>query len=291
MNYRITHRTRYIYNEPVSLCHNEARLLPRETDGQQCDQCRLIIDPAPTDLRERLDYFGNRVVFFTIEHPHENLTVTASSEVSVIRAPLQLDDWHHIPWESVRDALHSEGSPEILEARQFMLDSPFSSASPEVLAYAETSFPAGRPMIDALEDLMHRIYVDFEFVPDATTVSTPLEEVLQNRKGVCQDFAQLGIGCLRSMGLAARYVSGYIETLPPPGRPKLQGADASHAWFAAWLPGLGWLEYDPTNDLIPEERHVVIGWGRDYGDVTPLKGVLFSSGEHEMTVSVDVEPI
>ena len=291
MNYRITHRTRYSYNEPVSLCHNEARLLPREMAVQQCIQCRLIIDPAPADLRECIDYFGNRVVFFTIKHPHENLTVTASSEVSVIRAPLQLDGWRGIPWEAVRDSLRSEGSPEVLEARQFMLDSPFSSASPELLAYAEPSFSADRPMIDALEDLMHRIYVDFEFVPDATTVSTLLEDVLQTRKGVCQDFAQLGIGCLRSLGLAARYVSGYIETLPPPGKPKLQGADAFHAWLAAWLPGLGWLEYDPTNDLIPEDRHIVIGWGRDYGDITPLKGVFFSSGKHEMTVSVDVEPI
>ena len=291
MNYRITHRTRYIYNEPVTLCHNEARLLPREMDGQQCIQCRLIIDPAPADLREWIDYFGNRVVFFSIEHPHEKLSVTANSDVAITKTPRSLGDWPQAPWESVRDALHSEGAPDVLEARQFMLDSPLSAASPDLLAYAQSSFPPGRPMTDAVEDLMHRIYQDFEFVPEATTVSTPLEEVLELRRGVCQDFAQLGIGCLRSLGLAARYVSGYIETLPPPGKPKLQGADASHAWFAAWVPGLGWLEYDPTNDLIPEERHIVIGWGRDYGDITPLKWVLFSSGEHEMIVSVDVEPI
>jgi len=291
MNYRITHRTQYIYNEPVSLCHNEARLLPREMDGQQCNQCRLMIDPAPTDLRERIDYFGNRVVFFAIEHPHEQLTVTASSDVVITRTPRSLRDRPQVPWESVRDTLHSDSTPDGLEARQFVLDSPFSPASPELLTYARTSFPSNRPILDALEDLMHRIYQDFEFVPDATTVSTPLEEVLELRRGVCQDFAHLGIGCLRSLGLAARYVSGYIETLPPPGKPKLLGADASHAWFAAWVPGLGWLEYDPTNDLAPEERHIVIGWGRDYGDITPLKGVLFSSGKHEMRVSVDVEPI
>ncbi|MCU0558971.1 MAG: transglutaminase family protein [Desulfobacterales bacterium] len=291
MNYRITHRTHYLYHEPVSLCHNEARLLPRELAGrQQCHRCQLLIDPAPTDHSERYDFFGNRVVFFTIEQPHEALTVTAASSVSVMGPPPVPQAARTLHWEAVRDALRSGMDAETLEARQFVLDSPLAAASAAVRDYALESFAPGRPALDAAESLMQRIYGDFEFVSAATTLATPLSDLLRMRKGVCQDFAHLAIACLRSLGLAARYMSGYIETVPPPGRERLRGADASHAWFATWLPGAGWCDFDPTNGQMPGERHIVLAWGRDYGDIAPLKGVLVSSGKHEMTVGVDVEP-
>ena len=289
MKYRISHRTEYIYHEPVSLCHNEARLLPRELPFQSCLQCELAIEPQPSDRRERFDYFGNRTMFFAIEQPHERLIVSAESHIQLAREPWDLEAFGSVTWESVREILQHPDTPDALAARQFVYDSPLAMVSPELHAYAGRSFLPGRPMLSATEDLMHRIFREFEFVPDFTTTSTPLSDVLEHRRGVCQDFAQLAIGCLRSLGLAARYVSGYIETAPPPGKERLQGADASHAWFAAWIPGLGWVDFDPTNDQMPYDQHITIGWGRDFSDVTPLKGVIFSSGRHKLNVGVDME--
>ena len=289
MIFDITHRTKYVYNEPVNLCHNEARLVPRELDFQTCSQCRISIDPKPNDHRERIDFFGNRVMFFSIEQPHETLTVTATSQVALTRNPWDLATFNTLTWETVRNVLLQSDSAEAFEAVPFVFDSPLICADARLKAYAAQSFTADRPIMDAILDLMHRIYRDFEFMPNVTTISTPLADVLQRRRGVCQDFAQLAIGCLRSLGLAARYMSGYIETTPPPGRQRLQGADASHAWVSVWIPGAGWVDFDPTNDQMPVNQHIIIGWGRDYSDVMPLKGVIFSSGRHQLKVGVDVK--
>jgi len=184
--------------------------------------------------------------------------------------------------------LRSVRSAEVLDASQFVLDSPTVVVNDLILDYALKSFPPGRPLIDAVHDLMQRIFHEFNYDPEFSTIATPLKDVLEHRSGVCQDFAHLAIGCMRSMGLAARYVSGYIETEPPPGKERLVGADASHAWFSAYLPEHGWLDFDPTNNQLPGERHITVAWGRDFADVTPLKGVAFGSGEHELKVSVDV---
>ncbi len=193
-----------------------------------------------------------------------------------------------LPWETVRDRQHTDLNLEVLAAREFVLDSPLLAVFPELTAYAAPSFKPGRAVVEAVHDLMQRIHQDFEFKAGVTTLTIPLTEVLQRRRGVCQDFAHLMVGCVRSQGLAARYMSGYIETLPPPGQTKLVGADASHAWGSVFVPDLGWLDFDPTNNLIPREQHITLAWGRDFADITPLKGVLFSAGDHQLKVSVDV---
>lgn len=290
MIYRITHQTRYVYNAPVTFCHNEVRLLPREVPNQECLRARLMVTPAPTALRERIDFFGNRVSYFAVQQPHEELTVTAASEVAVHPAEPP-DPEVSPPWEGVREMLTRRTDAEAVEARQYTFDSTLVAASPALRDYAAPSFPPGRPVLAGARDLMERIFTEFKFVPGFTSVATPLSHVLKHRRGVCQDFAQVAVGAMRSLGLAARYVSGYLETLPPPGQQKLQGADVSHAWYSVWSPEAGWTDFDPTNNLLPRERHIVTAWGRDYQDVTPVKGVLFSGGGHKLIVSVDVERV
>ncbi len=291
MKYRIEHRTEYVYSEAVLSGHNEARLLPRQFDRQFCAAASLSIEPRPVDYRERVDFFGNRVVHFAVQQPHNQLVVTARSEVEVFPASPQLDYNQNRAWEDVRTAIAGAMDAAGLEARQYVLNSPMVSASRGLENYAMTSFARGRPLLEAVHDLMQRIHKDFVYDPVFTSIATPLATVLKHRRGVCQDFAQLAIGCLRSVGLAARYVSGYIETLPPPGMPRLVGADASHAWFSVYVPGVGWLDFDPTNNQMPVDRHVTIAWGRDYADVTPLKGVIFGTGSHELSVAVDMQPL
>lgn len=289
MRYRVVHRTAYRYEDEVSSAYNEARLTPRTTDGQRCLASRVDIDPPASDRRSRTDFFGNETLFFAVHEPHDHLTVTAVSEVEVTtdETPPALGD--ATPWEAVRDRLHGSGEPEVLEARSFTLDSPLVGASDALGAFARPSFPPGAPLVACGIDLIARIRAGFAYDPEATTTSTPLSEVLERRAGVCQDFAHLAVGALRSLGLAARYVSGYLETEPPPGQDKLVGADASHAWASLFVPDHGWLDLDPTNDAVVGERHVVTAWGRDYGDVTPLKGVVFSNGGgHHLDVAVDV---
>jgi len=287
MKYRITHQTLYQYHDEVSLCHNEAHLIPRNLAQQNCLNYQILVDPTPLVQHHRKDFFGNLVTYFSIESPHNVLTVTAISEVEmqphnpILTTPP--------PWEQVRETLTSSLEPDILTAREFTLESPFINAHDLVYNYAKTSFPPNRPLLDAVSHLMHRIYTEFTYDPSFTTIITPLEEVLKHRRGVCQDFAHLMIACLRSLGLAARYVSGYLETLPPPGQPKLQGSDASHAWLAVYVPHQGWLDFDPTNNQIPTTQHITTAWGRDYSDVTPLKGIIFGGGENTLTVAVDVD--
>ncbi|MFP4348014.1 MAG: transglutaminase family protein [Thermodesulfobacteriota bacterium] len=289
MNFRVIHQTRYLYSEPVSLCQNEVKLLPRDLDHQQCAGSRVVVDPSPAAFRERTDFFGNRVCYFSIQQPHRQLTVTVSSHVRITPPEAEPLPGAGQPWEKARDALRTPSTPDIIEAGQFTLDSPLIIVTHDLRDYAEASFFPGRPLPEAVNDLMVRIHKDFEFVPGFTTVATPLSHVLEHKRGVCQDFAQVAIGCLRSLGLAARYVSGYIETLPPPGKERLKGADVSHAWFSAFIPEVGWVDFDPTNNIIPRDQHITTAWGRDYADVSPLKGIIFSGGTHQLTVSVDVE--
>lgn len=287
MKYRITHTTTFSYKAKVGLCYNEARLLPRDLPHQKVLSASLEIDPLPQDYYERVDYFGNRTVYFSIQQPHDKMVVTAVSDVETGVANL-IEGAVTLSWEMARDRLRSDLSEEVVSASQFTLDSSMVSVSDELLSYAQLSFPAGRPLVEAVNDLMQRIYQEFKYDPEFSTIATPLKEVMEHRSGVCQDFAHLAIGCLRSLGLAARYVSGYIETVPPPGQERLVGADASHAWFSVYLPGFGWLDFDPTNNQVPGDRHITVAWGRDFADVTPLKGVAFGSGKNKLKVSVDV---
>ncbi len=291
MKFRVTHTTEYGYSQPVALCRNEACLLPRDTVWQQCLRSELQVDPVPADFRERSDFFGNRISHFAVQYPHEKLRVTALNEVVVSPDPQLLTAANQFPWDMVQKQLASERNPKVFSALPFLYDSPLARWSAELEAYARVSFPAGRPLGEATAELMTRIYTDFTYEPGVTTVTTPLVEVMETRRGVCQDFAHLGVACLRSLGLAARYVSGYIETLPPPGQERLVGADASHAWFSVFAPTLGWIDFDPTNNKSLGEQHITVAWGRDFSDVSPLKGVALGGGKHKVKVSVDVARI
>lgn len=291
MKYAIRHETRYGYSQPVVLCHNEARLQPRTTERQICLRSDVTVSPLTGARDEREDLFGNRVLYFAIQEPHGELIVTATSEVEITHVPASYDPSLSFPWEQALEQLRQGTSTQQREVRQFTLDSPCAAASDELRAYALPSFPPGRPVLAAVHDLSCRIHREFTFNPQSTTVTTPLSQVLANRGGVCQDFAHLAIACLRSFGVPARYMSGYLETLPPPGLPRLQGADASHAWFAVFVSGMGWLEFDPTNDQLPGDRYVTTAWGRDFADVTPLKGVIFGGGDHTLDVGVDMQRI
>lgn len=291
MKYRITHKTEYSYDAPVGQSYNEARLIPRNTGRQTLLNTALRISPLESDYRTRSDFFGNQVAYFSLQEAHKTFSATAISEVQILPQPGWLDFSQGMAWESVRQTLKDGQDATLLDARQYVLDSPYISTSPQLAAYADPSFTPGRPLVEAVNDLMQRIHRDFVFDPEFTTVATPLADVLEHKRGVCQDFAHLAIGCLRSHGLSAKYVSGYIETLPPPGKEKLVGADASHAWFSVYLPDMGWMDFDPTNNQVPDEQHVTVAWGRDYGDVTPLKGVIFGGQHHELKVSVEMEKL
>lgn len=287
MLYRIHHTTTYTYAEPVSLCHNLVHLTPRPTARQECLRTQLLVTPLPDSLTTQLDYFGNATAFFTLQKPHRKLEVTAQHLVRVEEPPLPSADLTP-PWEDVRRHLRQDRTSDTLDAYQFAFPSGYVPQVAGLVDYAAPSFPAGRPLLEGVLDLTRRIHADFKYDRQATTVATPLQQVLDQRRGVCQDFAHLEIGCLRGLGLAARYVSGYLLTTPPPGKPKLIGADASHAWVSVYCPGWGWLDVDPTNDLIPSEKHIVLAWGRDYEDVSPVKGIILGGGPHTVGVAVDV---
>lgn len=290
MLYRITHTTLYQYSEAVTLCHNEAHLLPRSLSRQRCVEAQLHIQPRPAVYHERKDFFGNRVVYFSIEDPHTTLEVTAWSEMEMSVGPppdLQTSS----AWEDVRGRIENDRGRNALEARHFVLSSPLVPRAEAFAAYAKPSFPPGRPVLSAVHDLMHRIFSEFTYDPEFTTVTTPVSEVFAHRRGVCQDFAHFAIACLRSLGLAARYVSGYLETAPVEGQPELTGAAASHAWVSVYCPGLGWADFDPTNDLLPSDHHIVLAWGRDYSDVAPLKGTILGGGEPKLQVGVEVKRV
>ena len=290
MTYDIVHRTTYDYAAPVSVSHHVARLEPRATATQECGDFSLKIFPPPALRKTRDDYFGNRLCFFSIQEVHQRLETVTASRVTVRPTPT-VSFGASPAWEEVACLFRDPVSPEVIEPYQFVFDSPQVRVSFELADYALESFRPGTPLLTAASDLMRRIHADFKYDPRATTVATPLEEVWGKRRGVCQDFAHLGLGCLRALGLPARYVSGYLRTRPPPGQARLVGADASHAWFAVFCPGTGWVDFDPTNNLIPGEEHITVAYGRDFADVSPLSGVLTGGGRHDVKVSVDVKPV
>ncbi len=287
MRYRIVHETHYGYSEPASLSQNELFLQPRETGSQRVLQNRLQVVPKPQYIQSRTDYFGNTVHIFMVQHPHTELSMTAESVVETIPPVIPMSTATP-PWESAAREFASGIDSETLDAVQFVFPSPMVRIDSRVRDYARVSFPPGRPVLAGAVDLMKRIHGEFDYDKSATTIDSTVGQVLEKRKGVCQDFSHLAIGCLRSLGLAARYVSGYLETQPPPGKQKLVGADASHAWLSIYVPGTGWVDLDPTNNLIPGEQHITLAWGRDYGDVTPVKGVVMGGGVHTLSVKVDV---
>jgi len=287
MKYRITHNTAYRYSEPASLSQNELFLHPRETDTQRVMQSRLTIVPEPQYLHQRTDYFGNIAHVFMVQQPHDELAMTTVSvvETSLPATPAAAST---TPWETVARRLAAPEGPAELAANQFVFVSPLITVSPEAMAYVRPSFAPGTPVLTGALDLVRRIFTDFTYDKSATTVDTAVDQVLVDRKGVCQDFAHVAISCLRALGLAARYTSGYLETSPPPGKPRLIGADASHAWISLFVPDAGWVDLDPTNNLIAGDSHITVAWGRDYGDVTPVKGVVMGGGVHSLSVTVDV---
>lgn len=288
IRYRITHETTYLYRDSVSLCQNVAHLRPRNSDRQKTTQYHIHISPRPAVIEERVDYFGNPVAYFTIQELHKELKIRVFHRIEL--APTQPVPEVSSPWESVRDQLRTDRAEAWLDAYQYVVGSRFVPIDARYAAYAAQSFTPGRPIIESALELMRRVFQEFAYDPKATTIATPVAEVFQKRRGVCQDFAHLQIACLRSLGLAARYVSGYLSTLPPPGKPRLVGADASHAWVSLFCGDAGWIDLDPTNNQVPGDRHIVTAWGRDYDDVSPLKGVILGGGPHDVRVSVDVQP-
>ncbi|MGH1484960.1 MAG: transglutaminase family protein [Cellvibrionaceae bacterium] len=293
MKYRVRHLTQFDYEQKVSACYNRAHLLPRETPFQAANNSRIVIYPTPATGNRRIDYFGNRLYHFSIQEPHDTLSIQVTTEITLKQDRLDFGEQlgYGNTCAQVQDLLNNpNGNVETLYAREFLLNSPMINANESLKQYAVDCFSPDKPFLSAVMDLTHKIFEEFDFDPNVTNIATPLEEVLLHKHGVCQDFAHLAIGCLRSMGYAARYISGYLETLPPPGQEKLVGADASHAWFSVYSPGEGWFEFDPTNDSIPMYQHLVTAWGRDYSDVSPLRGVIFGGGQTQsLNVSVDVE--
>lgn len=289
MRYKVTHTTQYKYAARVTNCFNLANLIPKNTHRQKCINSRITVSPKPTHTSQRTDYFGNQSYHFEIQTAHSELVIKAESEIQVQEssADLRLD-----LGMNYGDALRffkQNTSHEVIKAREFILDSPMIKVTEALADYARPSFTLSRPLYSCVTELTRRIYEDFQYTPGFTTIATPLSEVLEHKRGVCQDFAHLEVGCLRAMGIPAKYVSGYMETLPPPGQQKLVGADATHAWVAYFSPNEGWIEFDPTNDLRASNQHIVTAEGRDYYDVTPVKGVIFGGGKGPiLSVSVDV---
>ena len=283
--YALRHVTAYRYATAVDLATHMLHLTPRDLPGQAVEGYTLQVSPAPAYRTDGTDHFGNGVDFLSIEAPHASFEVVLDAVLSVgFAAPPAAADT--LPWEAVRDAVASVAG---VEAAEFSLPSALAPADAGAGAYAAQSFPPRRPVLAGLLDLTARIRRDFAFRPGVTTISTPVSQVMSQRAGVCQDFAHAMIAGLRSLGLPARYCSGYVRTRPPPGQKRRQGADQSHAWVGCWLgPGFGWVDLDPTNDLVVRDEHVLLGWGRDYADISPVTGILLGGGKQALDVSVDL---
>jgi transglutaminase-like putative cysteine protease len=290
MIYDVSHRTIYRYTTPVAQSQHVVHMSPRAVERQRVKGHTLLIEPAPTIRTEREDYYGNRVVLFDIELEHKELVIHAHSTIGVT-APRAIDLAASMPWEAVVASIADRKPGIDLEVARYACASKHTRSTAEIAAYAQRFFPRGRPVLQGAWDLVERIYEDFTFDSTATDISTPVTQVLQKRRGVCQDFSHLALACLRSMRLSARYVSGYILTSPPPGLPRLAGADASHAWISVWSPAFGWVDFDPTNGLITRDGHITIAYGRDYDDVSPISGILLGGSEHSVHVGVDVVPV
>ncbi|WP_085717430.1 transglutaminase family protein [Pseudomonas sp. B28(2017)] len=292
-HYQIFHDTHYHYDSPVSLAQQLAHLWPRACAWQRCTEQRLQISPDPTSRRDELDVFGNPLTRLSFERPHDELLVNASLTVEVLPRPAL--DFNRSPaWEDTRNALTYSSQPlsaQTLDACRYRFQSPYVHLKRNFVEFSESCFPAGRPLLLGVQALMEKIFNEFTFDAEATQVATPLVEVLERRRGVCQDFAHLMLACVRSRGLAARYISGYLLTQPPPGQPRLIGADASHAWVSVFCPVLGWVDFDPTNNVQPALEHITLAWGRDFSDVSPLRGVILGGGNHDPEVRVTVMPL
>lgn len=288
MKYKLRHQTVYTY---VNYAHNYQSVLclePITLPNQVVRNFNIEVEPQPSKIECRKDYFGNTQHYFSIHEPHKTLKVVASCEIDI--KPRIDNTIHPISCEDARNLLKTNQGLKI-ELLQYQLPTQFISWDEEIIAFAEDCFLPSAPLYESIQKLCEKIFNEFQFKSGFTNVNTPLKTVLKEKKGVCQDFSHLAIACIRSMGFAAKYVSGYIETLPPKGKPKLQGSDASHAWISVYIPEMGWCEFDPTNNMIPKERHIVTAYGRDFADVSPLKGIIFSSGEHKVKVEVDVVPL
>jgi len=285
--YHLRHQTEYHYSDDVTSSFGRAHLTPPSQHGQRRVTADLIIEPEPAELHHHTDFFGNTSTFFSVTTSHRDLIVTSDCVVETDRTVVSLAELDALSWNHARDIV----APHDVD-RGYRLPSPRIPYSAVVAEYAADTFATGRPLGRALVELLARIHSDFEYKSGATTVTSPLAELMQRRVGVCQDFAHLMVGCLRSAGLPARYVSGYLETAPPPGQAKLQGADASHAWASVLVGDLGWVDLDPTNNQFTDNRYIVLGVGRDYSDVPPLKGVIVTDAKKSrMRVSVDVTPM
>lgn len=290
MKYRITHSTKYAYADTVPFCQNVVYLTPRAHAHQSCSRHRLTIHPHPATSHRRPDYFGNSATLFSIDKGHRTLQITATSSVE-LQAPALPVPSTTATWESVRDQLPSHVTAAGLANYQFAFRSPHVPFHASLKEYALESFGSGRPILQALEDLNGRIHSDFEYDPKATTVSTPILDVFETRRGVCQDLAHLMLGCLRPLGLAARYVSGYLRTQSAKEKERLTGSDASHAWLSVYCGADGWIDVDPTNNVFPSTEHLTVAWGRDYSDVCPVAGMFIGDGRHRLSVAVDVVAI
>jgi transglutaminase-like putative cysteine protease len=288
MHYSVRHRTTYRYPEGVSSSRHLVHLMPRETTRQLRHAFELSVSPAPARHETQTDVFGNATALLAFDEPYAQLQLVAESDVEVDPAPFY-DMATSEPWERVRAQFDNPGA-ELREAVPFLFDTSLVSAPPQIVAYARQSFPAGRPLLEAALELTARIHADIRYDTTVTDAATQVEQVFELRAGVCQDLAHAGIAALRAMGLAARYVSGYRRTLPPPGSERIMGADESHAWFSVWAPPFGWVDLDPTSNVVVSDEHVTVAWGRDYRDVAPVHGVATGGSEHKLIVGVDVIP-
>lgn len=290
MRYQVEHQTVYRYDVPVLQSQQLLHMMPRQTDFQHCESYTLVCVPTPAEQSRRLDFFGNHNDYVTLLVPHQSLQVTSRFQVSVLPRP-RLSALSQSPaWESVQAALQLQGTQH-LAAAPYIAATTKVTCSEALASFARHCFTPQRPLIEAAMALTQHIYREFEFDPQATDISTPLEEVLKGRRGVCQDFAHLMIGAMRSVGLACRYVSGYILTHPPAGQPRLVGADASHAWVSVYCPVHGWVDFDPTNNCLVQQDHITVAWGRDFSDVSPMRGVVLGGGQQHLSVKVTVTPL
>ncbi len=291
MRYKIRHITEYTYQDTVSTGHNRLCLVPLNLPEQKCISSDVKISPTPDELTYRTDFFGNTILFISIYKEHSQLEIISDSIIDIdnrINAERAFSSY--VLWRDVKEQVALNGDV-FADVIQYTLPSNHVPYSEEIKNFALDCFPEDATLWSGCQALMQKIFTSIKFTPGFTTVNTPVESVVKSRKGVCQDFAHLMIACLRNMGLPARYVSGYIETVPPPGKVKLVGSDASHAWVAVYFPEMGWVEFDPTNNLLPAYKHITVAFGRDYFDVAPIKGIIFSSGKQNIVVKVDVNRV
>jgi transglutaminase-like putative cysteine protease len=286
--YRVIHKTKYFYDDFVAYCHNMAHMYPLTSRHQDCFRTHVTVNPKPVVSSFRRDYFGNQVFLFSVEDPHRSLEVIVESTIRTHSAEIGYDLSRSTPWEEIEKIISESTLEQDIAAIEYLYPSPFILKKNEFANFAKTFFTQGKPVFIGTLDLIKSIYQNFKYDAKATTINTPLEQVLNEKKGVCQDFSHLTISALRSLGIPARYISGYLETQPPPGQAKLRGSDATHAWISVYCPDMGWQDFDPTNGKMITEEYIITAVGRDYSDVSPLKGIIFGGGKHKLIVEVDV---